>query len=162
MFLIFIIFLIKFVVAQTGNCGEDCTWSFADQILTINGNGSLYACGYFDDAIYSKDTLKIVGGTLQLKSKRNGVRGNDGIVLQPTYIGIESERNGCQTTNANKEGKGIINIQGGEIQIVAGEYGLSAAADVYIQDGLVHLNAVYGDIYAEGQQYIAEGICVNE
>lgn len=130
--------------------------------LTINGSGVLYACGYYKDAIYTKDVFKLAGGTVQLKAKRNGIRGNDGILLSPENLIIESEKNGCQTTNANKENKGALEIQGGEISIVAGEYGLSAVSDVSIWDGIVHINSVIGDIYTEGQQYIAEGTYIHE
>ncbi len=130
--------------------------------LTINGSGVLYACSYYKDAIYTKDVFKLAGGTVQLKAKRNGIRGNDGIVLLPENLIIESEKNGCQTTNANKENKGALEIQGGKISIVAGEYGLSAVSDVSIWDGIVHINSVIGDIYTEGQQYIAEGTYIHE
>lgn len=130
--------------------------------LTINGSGALYACGYYKDAIYTKDVFKLIGGTVQLKAKRNGIKGNDGIVLAPENLIIESEKNGCQTTNADKANKGILDIQGGEISIVAGQYGLSSVSDVYIQDGKVYLNSVIADIYTEGQQYIAEGTMADE
>lgn len=130
--------------------------------VTINGQGSLYVCGYYKDAIYTKDVLKMLGGTVQLKAKRNGIKGNDGILLAPENLIIESEKNGCQTSNANKAGKGIIDIQGGELSVVAGQYGLSSASDIYIRDGQVYLNSVIADIYTEGQRYIAEGTLIDE
>lgn len=130
--------------------------------LTINGSGALYVCGYYQDAIHTKDVLKLLGGQIQLKAKRYGIKGNDGIVLNPDTLVIESEKNGCQTSNADKEGKGILDIRGGNISIVAGEYGLSSVSHVYIRDGEVYINSVIADIYAEGQQYIAEGVMVNE
>lgn len=142
---------------------EDVTGAISSVCdLTINGSGSLYACGYYKEAIYTKDVFKMLGGTVQLKAKRNGIRGNDGILLSPENLLIESEKNGCQTSNANKEGKGVIDIQGGEISVVAGEYGLSAVSDIYIRDGQVYLNSVIADIYTEGQQYIAEGTLIDE
>ena len=130
--------------------------------LTINGSGTLYVCGYYKDAIHTKDVFKLLDGTVQLKSKRYGIKGNDGIVLEPAVLSIESEKNGCQTSNANKENKGIIDIRGGEISIVAGEYALSSVSDVYVRDGEIYLNSVIEDIYTEGQQYIAEGVFANE
>lgn len=130
--------------------------------LTVNGPGTLYVCGYYKDAIHTKDVFKVLGSTLQLKAKRYGIRANDGMVIEPEYLLIESEKNGCQTTNANKEGKGIIDIRGGEISIVSGQYALSAVADIYIREGAVYLNSVVGDIYTEGRQYIAEGVLADE
>lgn len=130
--------------------------------LTVNGPGTLYACGYYKDAIHSKDVCKVLGSTVQLKSKRYGIKGNDGIVLEPEYLTIESEKNGCQTSNASKEDKGIIDIRGGEISIISGQYALASVSDVYIREGNVYLNSVVGNIYTEGQQYIAEGVFADE
>ena len=128
----------------------------ADCDLTINGAGSLYACGYSKDTIYSKDVIKILGGTIQLRSKRNGIRGNDGLVLQPISLAIESEKNGCQTVNADKEDKGMIHVLGGEISIIAGEYGMSAASDLYVKDGTMQFNSIQGNLYTEGQLFLPE------
>lgn len=130
--------------------------------LTINGGGSLYICGYYKDAIYTKDVFKLMGGSVQMRAKRNGIKANDGIVLAPLRLVIESENNGCKTSNADKEDKGVIDIQGGEVSIVAGKYGLSAASDVYVREGQIYLNCVVGNIYTEGQQYIAEGTVTDE
>ena len=130
--------------------------------LTINGPGVMYVSGVYKDAIHSKDVLKILGGQVQVKAKRYGLKGNDGILLSADAVIIESEKNGCQTSNADKEGKGIIDIRGGDVSIVAGEYALSSVSDVYIRDGHVNMNSVIADIYTEGQQYIAEGTIDNE
>lgn len=130
--------------------------------LTINGAGALYVCGYYKDAVYTKDVFKMIGGSVQLKSKRYGIKGNDGMVLEPDSLVIESEKNGCQTSNHSKAGKGIIDIRDGKVNIVAGEYGLSAVSDVYIRGGELYINSVIADIYTEGQQYIAEGTVINE
>lgn len=130
--------------------------------VTINGNGKLNVCGYYKDALYTKDVLKIIGGNIQLKAKRYGIKGNDGIVLAPEVLVIESEKNGCQTSNHSKEGKGIIDVWGGTINIVAGEYGLSAVSDIYIRGGETYINSVIADIYTEGQHYIAEGVVWDE
>ncbi len=142
---------------------EDVTGAISSVCdLTVNGTGSLYICGYYKDAIYTKDVFKMLGGSVQMRAKRNGIKGNDGILLAPENLVIESEKNGCITTNADKEDKGVIDIQGGEISIVAGEYGLSAASDVHVREGQVYLNCVIGNVYTEGQQYIAEGTVINE
>ena len=130
--------------------------------LTINGSGVMYVCGIYKDAIHSKDVLKVLAGQVQVKAKRYGLRGNDGIVLDADAVIVESENNGCQTSKADNEGKGIIDIRGGKVSIVAGKYALSSAADVYIRDGEVNMNSVIADIYAEGQQYIAEGTISHE
>lgn len=130
--------------------------------LTINGTGMLNVCGYYKDAIHTKDVFKLLGGQVHLQAKRCGIKGNDGIVLSPVSLEIESEKNGCETTNANNEEKGSVKIAGGKISVIAGEYAIVAVADVYIEAGEIYFNSVIDSIYAEGQQYIVEGTIVNE
>ena len=142
---------------------EDLSGAISSECdLTINGLGTLNVCGYYKDAIHTKDVCKILDADVQLKAKRYGIKGNDGILLAPSNLVIESEKNGCQTTNANKEDKGVIDIRMGKISIIAGEYALSAASDVFIRGDEVYLNSVIGDIYTEGQQAIAEGALIDE
>jgi len=130
--------------------------------LTINGTGMLNVCGYYKDAIHTKDVFKLLGGQVHLQAKRCGIRGNDGIVLSPMSLAIESEKNGCETTNANNEEKGNVKIVGGDISIIAGEYAIVALANVFIEGGEIYFNSVIDNIHTEGQQYIAEGAIVNE
>ena len=133
----------------------------ADCDLTINGPGILYVCGYNKDAVYTKDVCKILAADVQLKAKRYGIRGNDGILINVDNLVIESEKNGCQTTNADKADKGVIDIRTGNISIVAGNYALSAASDVIVRGDEVYLNSVIGDIYTEGEKFIAEGVLID-
>lgn len=128
--------------------------------LTINGSGSLEVSGYHKDAIYSKDILKILGGNIVIRSKNDGLRGSDGIILTPESLSVESEQTGIRTTNTGKAGKGSIDICGGHIDVVAGEYGIHAAADLYINDASVTCRGVIADVNAEGHEYITNG-CMN-
>lgn len=133
---------------------------FCASDLTINGSGSLEVSGYHRNAIYSKDVLKILGGDIIIRSKSDGIRGSDGIVLAPNSLSVESEQIGIRTTNTGKAGKGSIDICGGKIDIVAGEYGIQAAADLYVKDADVICQGVIADVLAKGQEYIANG-CMN-
>ena len=148
------------VVRDSGNYKHDekcnaAIYSTAD--LTINGEGSLFVYGYYKDAIHTKDVLKVVDGNVYVQAKRNGLRGNDGMVIMPKLLTVESEGSGLQTTNANQEGKGVLNICGGEISITAGKYGMVSAADVYISDCNISCLSVMSEIKAEGEEVVEEG-----
>lgn len=133
---------------------------FCESDLTINGNGLLEVSGYHKDAVYSKDVLKILGGDIVIRAKNDGIRGSDGIVLVPSSLSVESEQTGVRTANTGKAGKGSIDICGGTIDITAGEYGIQAAADLYVKDAEVTCQGVIADVLAEGHEYIASG-CMN-
>lgn len=130
--------------------------------LTINGDGILNVYGYYKDAIHSKDTCKVLGGTVNIKSKRSGIRGNDGLVVSPKNLNIESETYGLQTTKSGVDGKGTVEISGGEISMIAGRYAIQAASDVYIRSCKMNLNSVISNINTEGEMYIEEGILSDE
>lgn len=142
---------------------EECNaaiWSACD--LTINGNGTLHVYGYYKDAIHTKDVLKVVGGNIYLRAKRDGIRGNDGILLMPQYISMECEGVGLHTTNAEKAGKGIIDVAGGSIVITAGTYAIQAATDLYIRECDISCFSVMADFLAAGEYYIEEGCMQHE
>ena len=153
------------VIRDSGNYknNEKCNaaiYSTCD--LTINGEGSLFVYGYYKDAIHTKDLLKIIGGNVYLQAKRNGLRGNDGMVVMPNILTIESEGSGLQTTNANQEGKGMLSICGGDISITTGEYGMVSVADVHIADCSISCLSVMPEIKADGEEVVEEGCFLYE
>ena len=139
---------------------DACIYSECD--LTINGSGELNVHGYYKDAVHTKDVLKVLGGSLFIQSKRDGLRGNDGIVLSCTGSTVQSERNGLYTTKTGKPGKGNLEILGGDHSVIGGEYAVSCAADLHAQDCSLYLMGVVGDLEVKGQRYAEEGILPDE
>lgn len=134
---------------------DACLFSQCD--LTINGSGALNVYGYHKDAVHTKDMLKILGGNLFVQSKRDGLRGNDGIVINGSTIDVQSEENGIRTTKTGKETKGNIEIYDSICSVIGGKYAVSGAADLYIADSTVSAMGILGNIRAEGISSIAEG-----
>lgn len=134
---------------------DACIYSPCD--LTINGGGELHVYGYYKDAIHSKDVLKVLGGNIFAQSKRNGLRGNDGIVVNCEALDVQSEKNGLQTTKHGDEGKGNIEIYGSACSAIGGEYAISCAADLYIADSSVYVMGILSDIKTDGVSRIEEG-----
>lgn len=137
-----------------------CIYSECD--LTINGSGKLSINGYYKDGIHCKDVVKLLGGELVILAKRDGIRGNDGILSDLEQLTIESEGNGLRSTKTGRNGKGTIEIAGGSISIIAGEYGVTCADALYVRDCNLYINAVISRLYVKGDSYIQEGCLENE
>lgn len=131
-----------------------CLYSICD--LTVNGGGALQVFGYHEDGIRSRDRLKLLDGTVSVQAKGDGVRGNDGIYMQSAFVEIESEKNGLRTVNQGAEDRGVIEVNGGTLSVVAGQNGIRAASDLYLYDVLCSVNAVEEKMRTEGTAYIAD------
>lgn len=139
---------------------QACLYATSD--LTINGDGTLYVYGYYEDAIRSKDVLKVLGGDIHLQAKGDGLRGNDGMVVMPEALSIEAEKNGIRTTKNGKNGKGFIDICGGEVSIISGENGVLSGAEIRVRDCKISCNSVQKEFNSTGEQWIEEGCLDNE
>ena len=131
-----------------------CLYSVCD--LTVNGDGTLQVFGYHEDGIRSKDRIKILDGVLSVQAKGDGIRGSDGIYMQDASVAVESEKTGLRTVNRGAADRGVIEIDGGELSVIAGKNGIYAAADVYVYHVRYSVNAVEETVKAEGAAYIAE------
>ena len=107
--------------------------------LTINGNGSLTINANNNNAIQSKDDLKIVGGSITINAVNNGIKGKDSITIDAATINITCGGNGIVTTNSEDTDKGYINITGGSITINSTGDGIQSTNTVYIADGVLDI-----------------------
>lgn len=126
--------------------------------LTINGDGALTVYGLYEDAIRSKDVVKILDGVISIYSKRTAVHGNDGIHVTGGQIFISSEKKGYKTTKSGIDGRGNIMISGGTHNIIAGEYAfVCSKADLYIFDCEIYNKSVISTYNVKGTRMIEEG-----
>ncbi|MDE7432496.1 MAG: carbohydrate-binding domain-containing protein [Lachnospiraceae bacterium] len=129
---------------------EACIFSNCD--LTINGSGSLNAYGYYHDTIRSKDRIKIIGANLYIRAKNNGIRGNDGVVIEDSNVEVECEGTGI-LTNAEKA---YVAVQGGVLKVTSGENAIYADGYVSIKDCLKDLYSVKEAVRCGGTVEIDE------
>jgi hypothetical protein len=128
--------------------------------ITVNGTGSLIVNGYYKDAIRSKDIVKILDGSYTIKCKRNGIMGNDGILVNGGNIVISSEKNGLKTSKKGEDGRGSLVIAGGELSIIAGRYSfVTTKAGIYIYNCTVYNKSIVDTYDCAGEKRIQEG-CV--
>ncbi len=147
------------VLADTANYKgyeelKACLYSTAD--ITINGEGSLAVYGYYEDGIRSKDRIKIVDGNLEIQAKGDGIRGNDGFAMKSGLLDIQSEANGIRTVN-DQNGRGIIELSGGEIGIISGKNGIDSANDIHMRDCSCTVYSVQKAVSTPASMYIDEG-----
>ncbi len=121
--------------------------------LTFNGTGSVSIYGFYKDAVKSRDVLKLNGGNYFIQAKRSGLRGNDGLVLSPEKLVVETEGNGLVTTKLRKRGKGDMDIRQGSISVTAGKYAVSCSADLYLRATDFTCTSVYGDYDVQGRTF---------
>ena len=117
--------------------------------LTVNGNGELYVYGYYKDAVRSKDVLKVIGTNLSVLSKNDGLRGNDGVYVATDSMNIQCENDGIRTKNDD----GNVELNGGSVSIVAGNYGINSAGDISSHQCTMDIMAVVDAVHAEGSIY---------
>lgn len=148
-------FLLDAATYPKASDANACLSSSCD--MTINGTGSLHVYGYYKDAIHSKDVLKILGGNLFVQAKRNGLRGNDGVVIRCESLDVQSEKNGIQSTKFGEGAKGNVEIYDSNCSVIGGEYAISCASDLYIADSSIYTLGVLADIKVDGTSTIEEG-----
>lgn len=139
---------------------EGCVFSTCD--MTLNGSGKLTVNGLYKDAIRSKDIVKILGGKYEIKCKRTGIHGNDGIYICGGDFTISSEKNGLKTTKSGAEGRGNLIIGGGDFTIIAGRYAfLTDQADLYVYDCWISDRSIVATYKVAGLVNIRKG-CIEK
>lgn len=136
-----------------------CIYSTAD--LTFNGTGQLLITGLYEDAVYCRDTLKLLCSNLKVQSKRDCLRGNDGVLVQGRGIELEAERNGIRTTNAGPDERGDVEIRDAELSVIAGNYCVNSASDFAVQTSECFFKGIWGNYSVVGEVLIAEECLVN-
>ena len=103
-----------YLIDTEENEPDSCIFSKAD--LVINGSGTLEVIANMNDAIASKDILKIVNVTLNIISNDDGLRGKDSVIISGATINITSNGDGIKSTNTD-ENMGNIVITDSKITI---------------------------------------------
>lgn len=103
--------------------------------LVLNGTGSLVVNGQYKDGITSRDDLKLVSGTIEVRAADDAIVGRDLLAVKDGFITVEAGGDGLKSTNDSEEGKGNIAIEGGTFTINAVNDGLQAAVSLRTDGG---------------------------
>lgn len=108
--------------------------------LTINGDGALSVTGNYNDAITSKDDLKIISANINvLASADDGIVGRDTTKIASGTIKISATGDGIKATNDEDTSKGNIQIDGGTFNITTGNDAIQAETSLTVKDGNFNL-----------------------
>jgi len=133
--------VIKELVDEAASESEDAATGGAINSacdLTICGPGSLSSYGYLKMGIHSKGVLKITGGSLDVKSVANGIKGNNGVEITGGSISILSGNDAIKTESSSQP-YSDINISGGKININAFGDGIQATGTVTVSGGTIDI-----------------------
>ncbi len=108
---------------------------FSKTSMTIGGAGELIVHGNYNDAIASKDSLLITGGTITATAYDDGIRGKDALEIQGGTVTVTSGGDGLKADNADGPGLGVVTISGGVLSITSGGDAIAAETDAVIHGG---------------------------
>ena len=116
----------------------------SDSNLTFLGEGTLNIVANYQDAIVSKDNLKILSGTYVIDSVDDGIRGNDSVQIKNGNFIINSVADAIKATNSTDVGMGYILIEGGNFSIKSTAKGFDSHGSTIIRGG-DHSIETFGD-----------------
>lgn len=121
---------------------------FSQDDMTINGTGALQVSANENDAITSKDTLKIMEGTYTIEAQDDGIVGRDFLYIHDGDFTITAQGDGLKTTYDTDDTKGNMVIEAGEFHIEAENDGLQAEHALTIYDGSFTMTTGGGSVYS--------------
>lgn len=116
---------------------------FSKEDLVLNGEGVL-TIKSSENAVTSKDDLRITGGTYAITAGKNGFEGKDSIAISGGVFTINASADGFHSENADDNTLGYIYVSGGTFDINAGDDGIHATTVAEIDGGEFAIDAVEG------------------
>jgi hypothetical protein len=132
-------------VLEDTEAGEPNAAIFSKSDLTFNGNGSLMVKSNYNDAIASKDELKIISGNITINAVGDGIRGRDYVAVKNGTITINSKGEGIKSNNDEDATKGFILIENGTINITSEEDAIQAETSVLVNGGSINITSGGGN-----------------
>ena len=116
---------------------------FSRDDVVFNGNGSL-TIQSSDNGISSKDDIKITGGTITINCVNDALETHEMIAVAGGNLTIKTSKDGFHAEYDDNDTVGSVYIQGGVIQIDAGDDGIHAITNLVIDGGTIDIKAKEG------------------
>lgn len=107
---------------------------YSEDDLTFQGTGTLEIISELEDAIVSKNDLKIISGIYKITSKDDAIRGKDSIYIKNGTFNITS------SGDSIKSNKGFIFIENGIFNLNSSLDGIQSEKDLLIKNGIFNIN----------------------
>lgn len=131
---------------------------FSSDSMAISGTGVLTVHGNYNDAIVSQDGLVIYGGTINVISIDDGIRGKDYLLIRGGDIVLTTGGDGLKSDNDSDPNLGYITVKNGSLDILSGGDGISAQTNVTVEAGDISIVAGGGHTASIADDFSAKGI----
>lgn len=131
---------------------------FSKDDLSIDGKGTLVINANYQDAIASKDGLKVVSTTLKITAVDDAIRGKDYVAIKDANITINSKGKAIKVTEETDTSLGFIVIDGGTFNIESEDDALHSNNMIVINDGTFNIVAGDDGIHADSSIFINGGV----
>ncbi|WP_145333703.1 carbohydrate-binding domain-containing protein [Paenibacillus xylanexedens] len=121
---------------------------FSKADLTFNGAGQLTVTGNYNEGITSKDDLKIISGSINVKAADDGIKGKDMVAIQAGTITVDAAGDGIKSTNDTDTSKGFVAIADGTFTIQSGSDGIQAETALVTDGGTYNIVTAGGSANA--------------
>ena len=110
---------------------------------TLSVTGEFVADGdtNTDAVIFSKDDLKVCGGTISITCQGDALEANDSVAVADGSITINTAEDGIHAENDEDDTVGYVYICGGTINITAGDDAVHATTYLQIDGGSLSIDA---------------------
>ncbi len=108
---------------------------FSKDDLSFNGSGSLNITANYNEAITTKNDLRISDGQYNITAVGNGIKGKESVVIRNADINITSGEDGIKSSEAEKTDKGFIVFESGNYNIKAMQDAVQSENFLIINDG---------------------------
>lgn len=122
-----------------GNDYNAAIYSKSD--LVFNGSGTLTVNGNYNNAINSRDDIKIVDLTLNINSVDDGIIGKDYIAIVDAIVTTNTAGDSLISTNDKDANRGFIYIKSGTFDFTTNTDAVSAVNGVIIYNGTFTIDA---------------------
>ena len=128
---------------------------FSRDDITFNGTGALTVTSPAGHGVVGKDDVVFTGGTYTVTAASHGIDANDSVRIDNAAVTIAAGKDGVHADNADDAEKGFVYLAGGTLTVDAQGDGISATADVTVEDGAIAL--VTGGGSENGEKKSSDG-----
>ena len=130
---------------------------FSADDITLRGSGSLTVNGNFKNGVSSKNDIKVKDLTLTVNAANTGLRGKDSVEINSGNVTVVAQKDGLKASQTEKADKGFVEINGGTVNITAGDDAIQSTVRITINGGKVSAAFDGKAFNCDGEVFTAEG-----
>ena len=130
---------------------------FSDDDMTMRGSGELIVNGNFNNGVSCKNDIKVKDLTLTVNAANTAIRGKDSVQINSGNVTVVAKKDGLKASQTEKEGKGFVEINGGTVDITAGDDAVQAVLKITVNGGKVTASFGGKSLNCDGEVYTADG-----